>query len=258
MKLEQLLDGRDLVVFDLETTGTSTKVDRIVQFAGIRVFADGRPRQTYARMVNPGIPIPPGASEVHGITDERVAEEPPLRVIAPEIVRFLADADLGGYNLIVFDIPLLQVELARCGLSFEMRGRRILDGMLIFKHFERRDLSSALEFYCGVEHETAHDALGDVQATIDVIEAQVDRYEELPSDMEGLHRLILGRRVTPDGKLIWQEGEACIGFGKHSGVPLRLLVQRDPGYIDWMLKSDFPDDVVEILKRARRGEFPQP
>jgi DNA polymerase III subunit epsilon len=258
MKLEELIKERDLVVFDLETTGTSPRVDRIVQFAGVRVFADGRGRETLELKVNPEMPIPKGASDVHGITDEDVKNAPKLIAVADRLITFFDGADLGGYNVISYDLPLLRTELERVGRTLEVQDRRVVDGMVIFKIFESRSLEAALRFYCDEEHETAHDALGDVRATIDVIQAQLDRYERLPKDMEGLTEMLLGRRVTFDGKLVWQDGKACFGFGKHQGVPLQTMVRRQRGYLEWVLGSDFPDDVKTIIRRALEGQFPTP
>lgn len=258
MKLEKLAGDRDLVIFDLETTGTSVKADRIVQFAGIKIYSDGRPREQLVELVNPGMPIPPAATEVHHISDADVADAPRFCQLAAKIVDFFGQADVGGYNIVTFDLPLLRNELERCRIPFKMQGRRIVDGMMIFKHFERRDLTSALKFYCNKRHEEAHDALGDVKATIDVIQAQLDKYDALPKEMQGVNELILGRRVTPDGRLVWQDGEACLGFGQHAGVPLRLMVEKNRGYLEWMLRSDFPDDVKAILQRALNGDFPKP
>ena len=258
MKLETLVADRDLVIFDLETTGTSIKVDRIVQFAGVRIFADGRPRERFTSLVNPLIAIPAAASQVHHITNEMVEEAPTFAELCPRVLEFLHSADLGGYNVLAFDLPLLRTELDRCGEKLNLTGLRVVDGMTIFKHFERRDLSSALRFYCGREHTAAHDALGDVEATIDVIQAQIDRYDAIPKTLNGLDKLSRGPRITPDGRLVWQDDKACMGFGKHQGVPLHEMVIKHSDYLKWILDSDFSDDVKDVIRKALAGNLPKP
>ena len=261
MLIEKILEERDLVVFDLETTGTNTQRDRIVQFAGIRSHCDGRPRKRLAGLINPTIPIPPGATKVHGITDEMVEAAPTFAQMALTIGRFMENADLGGYNLINYDIPLLREEYRRCGSPFEISGRRIVDGLRIFQSYERRDLSSALRFYCGEEHLDAHGALGDVRATIKVLQAQLQKYEAhreapLPTDVEGLSALCLGNRLTLDGKIVWGDDGACLSFGKHAGTPLKEMVEKQRGYLEWILTSEFADDVKTVIDDALAGRYP--
>ncbi len=256
MQLEDILQDRDLIVFDLETTGTSVQTDRIVEFAAVRIFADGRKRQRLRGRINPTIPIPAGASNIHGITDEMVAKAPTFCQMADRIARFLEGADLAGYNVLQYDLPLIREEFRRCGRSFDIGARRVIDGMQIFKHFERRTLEAALRHYCGEEHVDAHGALEDVRATIKVLEAQLDRYDEIPNNAEGLAKISLGRRITPDGKVIWQDGEACLSFGKHAGVPLRRMIREQRDYLSWILKADFSEDVKQVVQDALGGKIP--
>lgn len=256
MNLEEIVEDRDLVILDLETTGTNTKEDWIVQFAGVKIFADGRERETLVRLVKPAIPIPEAATAVHHITDEMVAEAPNFPELCDEVERFLENADLGGYNVLSYDIPLLRTELERCGRRLSLIGRRVVDGMTIFKHFERRDLGSALRFYCGEEHTSAHDALGDVVATIDVIQAQIERYSSIPKDLKGLDKLSRGNRITPDSEVVWNNDVPCMGFGKHRGTPLQEMVTKHEGYLRWILKSDFSYDVHDVIGKALKGILP--
>jgi DNA polymerase-3 subunit epsilon len=261
MLLEDILEERDLVVIDLETTGTNVQTDRIVQFAAVRVFADHRPRRWITGLIDPTVPIPAGATEVHGITDEMVRGMPTFAECARHIVELMNGADIAGYNVLGYDIPLLVEELKRCGLGFDTTGVRVIDGLRLFMHFERRDLSSALRFYCGREHSGAHGAIEDVRATIQVIEAQLERYrdstpEPIPTDTAGLAALCMGNRVTLDGKVVWQGGRPCLSFGKHSGVPLDVLARDHRRYVEWMLDADFSADVKRILQGALAGEVP--
>jgi DNA polymerase-3 subunit epsilon len=251
---------RPLVVFDLETTGTDPATDKIVEVSAVRFEPDGG-REARTRRVNPGRPIPPDATAVHGIRDEDVRDEPSFRQIARSLLEFLQGADLAGFNVGRFDIPLLDREFRECGLNLELSSRRIVDAMTVFHRKEPRDLSAAVRFYLDREHEGAHSAEADVIATAEVLDAQLARYSDLPRSVDGLEgwlRAGKGRLVDRAGKLIWKGGEAVLAFGKHRGKALRTLAEENRGYLEWIANSDFPADTQELVKDALAGRFPRP
>lgn len=255
----QLLNGnRPLVVFDIESTGTNPRMDRIIDIAFVKISPDGvRKEQTYR--LNPEIPIPPESTVIHGIRDEDVAGMPTFRQVAEEISGFLCDCDLGGYNMIRFDLPMLGTEFKRIGITFSEEGRNLLDMQRIFHIKEPRDLSAALQFYCGEMHLDAHGALDDVNATIRVLQGQLERYPDLPKDLEELHRFCNPQRpdwVDKTGRLRWTHGEAAINFGKNQGRSLKSLIQKESGFLHWILDNDFPEDTKGIIRNALRGEYP--
>lgn len=241
---------RPLAVFDLETTGVRIGQDRIVQIAIIRINPDGS-RDQYSKLVNPEMPIPAESSAIHGIRDEDVANEPNLKTLAPEIVSFLKGCDLSGFNCGRFDIPLLREELFKVGHPLSVKDVRVVDAQRIYHKMEPRNLSAALKFYAGKEHETAHDALGDVEATIDVLFGQLDKYDDLPKDTDSLHEFC-NVQMSPDpaGKLRYDDmGRVCIGFGKHAGKPLAELAAYDSGYLGWLLnKAELPAGTKATIK----------
>jgi len=243
MKIE-----KPLVIFDLETTGVDIQRDRIVQFAACRFEPDGSGSEL-TFLVNPGMHIPAEATEVHGITDADVSDAKSFTTRAGEILDFMAGADIAGYNVLAFDVPLLQAEMRRCGREFILDGRKFIDSLVLFRHFERRDLASALRFYCGADHEDAHDAMADARASTEVIFAQAMRYGQTA---EQLAALSWGDRITFDGKLAWDaDGHAVLTFGKHAGVPLERV---ESSYLRWMLGQDFSDEFKSLLRRASTGE----
>lgn len=258
--MRQLRSDRPLVVFDLETTGTDPAKDRIVELAMLRVDPAGSVR-TLASLVDPEIPIPPEATAVHGITDLAVRGQPTLRALAPEIHRHLEGADLAGYNSIKFDLPLLVSDLERVGFPLETAGRRHIDAMRIFHEMERRDLAAAMRFYCGRELDAAHSALADATATLEILDAQLRRYPELPRDLDGLHRFCNpdeGRYLDATRKLLWTDGgEVALAFGKHRGRTLQELAVRERSYLEWIGVSDFTPEVKRIVGGALRGEYPR-
>jgi DNA polymerase-3 subunit epsilon len=252
--------SRPLAFFDIESTGTNKKYDRIVDLAVVKLLPDGS-RATHSFRVNPEMPIPAAATAVHGIRDADVAGCPTFAQQAAEIAAVFDHCDLSGYNILGFDIPLLQEEFRRVGHPFSMDNRRVVDVQRIYHKKEPRDLSAALSFYCGELHFDAHQALDDVLATIRVLEGQFQRYNDLPVDVTALSEFCNPRNpewVDRTGKLKWDNGEAVINFGRSQGKKLRDLLQLDPGFIKWMLNADFPDDTKSILRNAMAGVLPTP
>ena len=257
--LRPLCEGRALVVFDLETTGTDRLSDRIVEIAAIAVEPSGPPR-VLDRRVNPLTKIPREATAVHGISEADVKDAPPFREIAAGVATFFGDGDLAGYNVRAFDVPLLVREFERAGVPFAVAGRRIVDMQTIFFRKEPRDLAAAVRFFAGHEHARAHAALADVVAAAEVLAGQLKRYPELPRGLDGLHEFSApaeGRFVDPDKRFVWRDGEAVFNFGDHRGRNLSWVAEQNPDYLDWMIRRDFPEPAKEIARQARRGVFPK-
>jgi len=249
---------RPLAFFDLETTGIDPATDRIVEISALRISPEGE-RESRTRRINPERPIPAGATAIHGIRDEDVRDEPTFRQIARGLLEFLGDADLAGFNVARFDVPLLDREFRDCGLDLGLARRRVVDAMTIFHRMERRDLSAAVSFYLGRSHDGAHAAEADVAATAEVLEAQLERYPELPRAVAELDAWTRGGRadgVDGSGKFVWKDGEVVLAFGKHQGQPLRRVARENPGYLEWVVRSDFPDDAKQVASEALAGRFP--
>ena len=249
---------RPYVIFDIEATGLSVRADRIIELAAVRIDPDGRETRK-CWLLNPTIPIPVETTAIHGIDDEAVKDCPTFADKALEIFMFFEGADLGGFNAGHFDVPLLAEEFARCGMNFDPEGRRLLDAQRIFHLREPRDLSAALQFYCGRAHEGAHGAEADVEATLAVLRGQFERYADLPRTMAELDRQL--NPLDPfnadrRGLLRWVNGVLQINFGKKKGTPLADAAKNDPGFLKWIIKNDFPRDTREICERALAGSFP--
>lgn len=256
MKLLRL--ERPLVCFDLETTGPDVTKDRIVQIAMIRVEPDGS-RRAWESLVDPEVPIPPEATRVHGITDDDVRGAPPLAKLAPRILETLEGADVAGFNSARFDLPLLAARLAEAGHTLDVSGRRHVDALRIYHERERRDLAAAYRLYCGRELVGAHSALADAEATLEVLEGQLAKYDDLPREIDGLHEVCVDRRfVDADRKFQWDGGgDAVFAFSKHRGRRLREVAAEEPGFLKWMLNADFTAEVRQIVREALAGRFPR-
>lgn len=259
MALPLKLD-RPLAVFDIESTGISPRADRIIELAIIRIEINGA-RQTRTWLLNPTVPIPTETTAIHGITNETVENCPTFADEAQAIRTFLADCDLAGFNHTRFDIPMLCEEFNRVGTPFDIDGRRVLDAQRIFHIREPRDLTAALAFYCDETHTDAHGAQADTEATLRVLEGQFARYPDLPRDIDTLDRLLNPRdpfAVDRAGRLRWVDNEITINFGRKKGQKLHELVANDPGFLKWLLRSDFPPDTREIVQQAIDGHWPDP
>lgn len=249
---------RPLVVFDIESTGTNPYRDRIVELAVIKIGPDGR-RQETVRRFNPTIPIPEGASAVHGITDADVKDCPTFDVVGHNLFRYLEGCDLAGYNIVKFDIPMLQEEFKRIGLDFSLRERKVVDVFNIFCKLYPRTLSAAYEFFCGGKLEDAHSALADTDATFAVLLGQLEKHAELPTDLAGLAEFSGSRDadfVDAEGRFKFSGGEVVVNFGKNQGRRLREIAADDPGFLKWILRSDFSEEVKTIAQNALAGQFP--
>lgn len=239
---------KPLAFFDLETTGTDAVNDRIVEIAIIKVAPDGS-RQSYVSLVNPEIPIPIAASEVHGIYDQDVAQAPVFKNIAPQLLDFLSDCDLAGYNSNKFDLPVLTEEFYRAGIDVDFKKRKLVDVQQIFFKKEARTLSAAYAFYCNKTLDNAHSAEADVLATIEVLDAQLGKYDDLVPEVEELHQFTGGEEMVDFARRLVRDknGEICFNFGKHKGKTVTSVFINEPQYLDWICNSDFSRDTKKIV-----------
>ena len=247
--------ARPIAFIDLETTGVSLSTDRIVEIAIIKVLPDGS-RQVKRKLINPQIPIPKQASDIHGISDEMVKDASSFKQAANEIKMFIENCDLGGYNSNRFDIPILMEEFLRAGMDVDLSNRRMVDVQHIFYTMEPRTLTAAYKFFCEKELLAAHSAEADVSATIDVFMAQLKKYQILGNDLDSILGVIgeekivdYARRFSFDDK-----GNEIFNFGKHKGRTVVEVLKAEPQYYDWMMRGDFPlhtkQKLTEIFNRS--------
>lgn len=248
---------RPLAVFDIEATGTNPRADRIIELSVIKLMPPRGEQQIHSFLINPGMPIPPESTAIHGIKDEDVAGKPLFKDIAPELYRLFDRCDFGGYNVIRFDLPMLIEEFLRSSINFSMEGRRVVDAQRIYHKREPRDLKAALSFYCNELFLEGHRAEADALATVRVLEGQFARYSDLPRGLDELDKYCDLRDPTwvdREGKLRWMNGKITINFGKKKGEGLEALARQDPGFLKWMLKSDFASDTKDIVTKILEGK----
>ncbi len=254
--------------FDLESTGTNITHDRIIEIAVIKMMPNGEVIKKTNR-INPGIPIPVESSMFHGIYDKDVADKPTFKEVAKEYARFFEGADLSGFNVIKFDVPMLVEEFLRAGIDFDYDRKKIVDAQKIYHMMEKRNLSAAYSFYCNKDLQNSHSAEADTEATMDVLIAQVAKYENQPvvdtlgnevgmikNDMEALHQLTTSNMVDLAGRMVRNEkGEVVINFGKHKNKPVHQVLKDEPSYYDWVMKGDFPLDTKRKLTEIKLSSF---
>ena len=250
-----------LVVFDIESTGTSPRKDRIIELAAIKVMPDGG-EISRSWLMNPTVHIPEETTAIHGISDDDVKDCPTFADRAEEIFEFFRDADLSGFNADRFDIPCLEEEFARVGMNFGASQRRHVDVQRIFHRKEPRDLTAAVRFYCNRPHAGAHGAEADTAATLEVLKAQLARYEDLPRDVAEMDEYLVPHdplNADRNGTLRWKDGELTVNFGKKKGEPLKKLLLNEPNYLRWILKGDFDTEVRMIVRDLLdNGRLPSP
>ena len=240
--------SKPICFFDLETTGIDITKDRIVEISILKVYPNGN-KESKTWLVNPTIPIPKAASDVHGITDERVANEPTFKELAKQIHNMIKDSDLAGYNSDRFDIPLLAEEMLRAEVDFDLGNRVSVDVQTVFHKMEQRTLSAAYKFYCGKDLIDAHTASADTNATYEILKAQLDRYDSLENNIKKLSEFTYRKQIADFAGFIGYnaKGEEIFTFGKHKGKRVEDIFDEEPGYFGWLLGADFPLYTKKIL-----------
>ena len=280
----QLNLTKPLVVFDLETTGLDLVKDRVIQISYIKVNTDGTEKRANI-FVNPGKSIPAEITELTGITNEDLKNQPLFKELAAGLAEEFKGCDFAGFNPTHFDIPMLAEEFLRAGIDFDFSKSRLIDAQTIFHKMERRNLAAAYKFYCGRKMEEdfeAHRADQDTEATYRVLKAELDMYapgrqeepeRQLNNDMDELAEFSkTNNNVDFAGRVVWKEMKDASGnilmdkdgkprmqetfnFGKYKGWNVAEVLNRDPGYFSWMLSSDFTYNTKQVLTRIRLREF---
>lgn len=263
--------NKPLAVFDIESTGVIVGKDRIVEIFVLKIEPDFSEHEFHA-FVNPGITIPAEVIEIHGITNEFVADKPSFKEIAPQLLKFLDNADLAGYNSNKFDIPLLVEEFFRADIEFDYSKRKFIDIMGIFHKMEPRNLRAAYKFYCGKDLINAHSADADTRATWDIFQAQLSRYKNVElTDNEGnttvpiinkMEALSEFSKINRNADLVGhiaynKDGIEIFNFGKYKGTPVQDVFKKEPSYYDWMMKAQFPESTKRLISQIKLRSFNQ-
>ncbi|MFO7656011.1 MAG: 3'-5' exonuclease [Bacteroidales bacterium] len=246
-----------LVIFDLETTGINIVTDRIVEISYLKIHPNGD-EESRTMKINPTIPIPEKSTEIHGITDEDVKNAPTFQEIAQSLVNTFEGCDFAGFNSNKFDLPLLAEEFLRANADIELKKRKFIDVQVIFHKKEQRTLEAAYKFYCEKILNNAHSAEADTKATFEILMAQLDRYEDLPADVDELSKFSShNKNADFAGRIIYDENDReMFNFGKYKGMYVEDVFKKDPAYYGWMINNEFPLYTKKVLTQIKlRGAF---
>jgi DNA polymerase-3 subunit epsilon len=249
---------KPIVFFDLETTGINIAKDRIVEISILKVFPNGN-KESKTWLVNPQIEIPKEASDIHGITNEKVVTEPTFNELAQQVSKLIEGCDLAGYNSNRFDIPLLAEEMLRANINFNMKNRVAIDVQVIFHKKEERTLSAGYQFYCGKSLDNAHSAEADTLATYEILKAQLDKYDDLENNVKFLNEYsTFNKRADFAGFVLFDEqGDEIFTFGKYKNHKVKDVLKKDKGYFSWIQNADFPLYTKKVLAEIKEKVFPR-
>lgn len=249
---------RPLLFFDIESTGLNIVSDAIIELSFVKILPGGEQRiktwkiKPWDYASKRQLPINPAASAVNGVHDEDLVDCPTFSDVVDEVVEWIGDSDLAGFNSAKFDLPLLAEEIERVReftgkqIDLNLHEKRMVDVQNIYHILEPRNLKAAYRFYCGGEDfDNAHTAEADTVATYKVLQGQLDMYpDKLKNNVEFLSAFS-GRTKAVDyaGRLIANDkGEAVISFGKHKGKTAREVYFSEPSYFAWIMQGEFALD----------------
>lgn len=261
------MEDKDIVWFDLETTGVNTSKDRVIEICLVKTDLKGNEKDMFYSLVNPGadVQMSKEAEEKHGISLESLKDKDPFEFIAKDVYDFIKDCDLGGYNILRFDIPILVEEFMRAGIVFNHRKVNVIDPFLIYTKYEKRDLSTAYTKYTGKSLEGAHAAEADIRATMEIFKAQKELYD-MPHHPKEINDQVNESRkdlVDLSGKFKFSDingkREIVFNFGKWKGISFKEVFEKDSRYFEWMInKGEFSKETKIIAKKLlekMRGEI---
>ncbi|MFD2585328.1 exonuclease domain-containing protein [Croceitalea marina] len=252
----QLNLTKPICFFDLETTGVNVAKDRIVEISILKVFPNGN-KESKTWLVNPEMDIPPAVVAVHGISNEKVVNEPTFKELSKEIYTMVKDSDLAGFNSDRFDIPLLAEEMLRAEVDFDMKHMVSVDVQTIFHKMEKRTLGAAYKFYCDKDLEDAHSAEADTMATYEVLLSQLDRYPDLENNVKKLSEFTTRKQSLDFAGFIGvdENDNPTFAFGKHKGKTVDEVLEKEPGYFGWILNADFPLYTKKVLTQLKLSKL---
>lgn len=202
----------DYVIFDLETTGVSCNMDRVVEISAVKVEG-GAVTKEFTTLVNPGMPIPYAASMVNGITDDMVKDSPSFEAAFGDFLDFAGDAVLVGHNIHSFDLKFLNRDAGR--FWGKKVGNDYIDTLMMARlslpQLSHHRLVDLAEYY-GISTEGAHRALNDCLMNQKVFEKLGEELRN-PSEAAGNVKIcpkcgsILKRRSGKYGEFF-----GCSGF----------------------------------------------
>jgi len=264
---------KNIVAFDVETTGKNPTSDQVIELSIIRITGDGvsstgdnilhtgdgdggtNPGDYFGRF-RPSVSVTPGAFAVHGISDDALAGAPTFAEEADTIRRLLLSADvLVGYN-VSFDIRFLEAEFGRLEQKLDLWSKLVVDPLRIWHAMEPRKLENAFGRFVGGSFEAAHSAEADTRAVLDVLDGMKRSFDLVGKSWDDLAAMTAPDRllwVGPSSHFKWEAGHVVFGFGKYESHPLIRVAAEDPKYLTWLQGAEFPSHAQNLCKGALSG-----
>ena len=250
---------KNIVAFDVETTGLDTSKDFVIQLSGVKFDKDFNILGEFNEYVCPksDFEIADGAFEKHGIAkDFLLSVGKWMEVVGKEFLEFITDCDLLSYNGNRFDVKILSKDLKAAGLEFDLN-RTFYDALALEAKLQPRTLDAIYKKYTGKDLENAHNALYDVKATIEIFKHQMDSFRhdvEISADpdiavFDYVANFEESRIFDVDGMFRKEDDKIIFTKGKYRGVEFMEVCKGDPGYIKWFMNnSDFSNHTKNNLR----------
>jgi DNA polymerase III epsilon subunit-like protein len=238
---------KNIVAFDLETTGLDKTRDQIIQFAAIKF--NPMTYEIYDSMNLKIQPVEPYSISIsayikHGISKESLKDKPFLKDVAPHIVHFFDDCDVLTYNG-KFDDDFLSYHIEKLGFKIDFMSKNLYDAFLEERLRNGMHLEDVYARYKGKTMAeaglSAHDALSDVKATISIFAAQNRVKKVCPIKCYGVDNVVTDLEFA--GRMV-----PCMNIGKYKSVPLEIIQKIDKEYLLWAVnKSNFTQDSKNFI-----------
>ena len=245
---------RDIVCFDVETTGLSQKEDFIIQLSMTKIDRNLNKKESKSWYIKPihTYEIKPTAIEKHGITKEFLEENGVcIKDIANEIIEFTNNCDILTYNGNSFDIGFLYKDLKIVGVEFDLSNRNFYDAFLLYKQLHPSTLEAVYKFYTGKELEDAHNANSDVDATIEVLRGICNEVsDDIQTSLDSFNDHNI---VSPENsikRVVIDNIESLVfAMGKYKDEEFMSVYKKDPQYIKWFIINVASEYTYNILKK---------
>lgn len=270
------LAGERVLALDLETTGVSTRLDRIVQIALLGTDADGA-SIGMERVVDPRRPIPGDASRIHGIWDKDVKGAPTFADLADELHDLIEGAVVVGHNVRRFDMGLLAAEYMRLG-RLPPRPKAVMDTLEAARRLKvgrPHNLGSLCSRH-GIQLVKAHTAGADALASLGLLWRLIEHHPQpFRRSVEDIEQWMMhgeGRRdaselgrglvdlepFDAEGRLRVDGERLVLAFGRHRGRGLEEVMQEDAPYVRWLASPSSglsPEDIERLNARLESSPF---
>lgn len=245
---------KNIVIWDVETTGLSPKEDFIIQLSCMKVNPETKEilgeKSWYIKPAHK-YSIDPRATEVHGLTKEFIEENgKTIKEIADEFLSFIDGCDFMTYNGNNFDIKFLYKDFEMFGYDLKLEDRKFFDAYAMECTYNPRNLGTVYKKYTGNELEGAHDAMNDVRATWEVWKSQMDVYQTSYDDLKNMNENNL---LSPDGSIRYSnplvDDTIVFVMGKYKDTEFMEVMEKDYNYIQWFMNNVASNYTKEVLRK---------